>query len=242
LNNKNPQISTEIYHLINKIIKRYRIEFKSYELYEEIKQTIREIASIMTEDGIACINFLFAEPNNKAGCFLYMTMLKHILNIFYSLMFQDFPEFFEDNLKSWMGILKGAIDFNIPLDDRQILILYLKAKRTAMMGLNLCCNSYSEDITEHHNDFLPSVWNLVNFVKQDENYSKLVRELLDYYKILFQYNRTTGFSSETVQHLVNNLIIPNMRMTDKEFDDFEDNPVNFLKVELEEADMDSSNF
>jgi exportin-2 (importin alpha re-exporter) len=169
-----------------------------------------------------------------------MTMLKNILNIFYSLMFQDFPEFFEDNLKAWMDIVKGALDFSIPLDDRNIIGLFLKVKSTGMHCLNLCCTNYSEDIVDYHNDFIPTVWNLAAMVKQDESYSKLVKELLDYYKILFQYNRSSGFHPDTIQHLINNLIIPNMKMTEKELDEFEENAIGFLKVELEEADMESS--
>lgn len=175
-------------------------------------------------------------------CFLYMTMLKHILNIFYSLMFQDFPEFFEDNLKAWMDILKGSLDFSVPLDNPYDLNLFLKVKKTAMRCLNLCCNNYSEDIVDYHNNFIQSVWNLVTLVKQEDSYSKLVRELLDYYKILFQYNRSSGFNPDTIQHLINSLIIPNMTMTNKELDEFEENAINFLKVELEEADMDSSKY
>jgi exportin-2 (importin alpha re-exporter) len=186
------------------------------------------------------VNFLFSDQiQNKQMCYVYMKILKHILNIFYSLLFQDFPEYFEDNLKAWMDIIKGTLDFSMLMDDR--LIISLKLKATAMHCLNLCCNNYSDDITDYHNGFMPSVWNLVMALKQDENYSKLVKELLDYYKILFQYNRTTGFQQDAIQHLVNNLIIPNMKMTGKELDEYEENPVNFLKVELEEADMDSSN-
>jgi exportin-2 (importin alpha re-exporter) len=245
LKNKNFQISVDIYDIIFQIIKRYRYEFKSYALFEEIKATISEIAPAMTEDGITCINFFFSdEKSNREMCILYLTLIKHIINIFISLNFQDFPEFFEDNLKSWIGILKGSLDFSmgIPSNDRVLNSLFIKVKKVAMKALNLYCNNYYEDIIQSHNDFLPSVWNLLNLIKHDETYAKLIREILDYYKILFQYKRTVGFESSTIQHLINNLIIPEMRMTNKEMDDFEDNPINFLKIELEEADMDSSKY
>lgn len=244
LKNQNHQISVDIYEIINRIIKRYRVEFKSYSLFSEIKLTLDEISQILTDDGIGCINFLFSDAkNNRDGAFLYCTLLKHILNIFISLNFQDFPEFFEDNLKNWIGILRGALDFtlNIPSNDLVLNALFIKVKKVAMKGLNLYCNNYYEDIANYHSEFLPSVWNLLSMIKHEETYAKLIREILDYYKILFQYNRTTGFDPSTIQHLVDSLIVPEMRLTNKEMDDFEENPINFLKVELEEADMDSSN-
>ena len=40
-------------------------------------------------------------------------MLKRILDIFYSLNYQDFPEFFEDHLKEWIEILQGSLKFQI---------------------------------------------------------------------------------------------------------------------------------
>jgi exportin-2 (importin alpha re-exporter) len=173
-----------------------------------------------------------------------MVMFRHILNIFHALNYQDFPEYFEDNLKTWIQILKSGVEFNFPISQGDNLFLQgiVRLKTTVMKCVNLYCNNYYEDILDYHAEFYPHVWNLVQFVKNEETYSKLVRELLDYYKILFQYSRNSGFSSETIQHLINNLIIPNMRMTLKELDEFEENPINFLKVELEEADMDSSKF
>jgi len=152
---------------------------------------------------------------------------------------QDFPEFFEDNLSSWIGILKGALEFS--LTDNLALRLYIRVKKSAMKALNLYCSNYYEDFSQYHNEFYPSVWNLVLFVKHEETYSKLIKESLDYYKILFQHKRLQGFDTSTIKHLINGLIIPEMRLTSRELDEFEDNPINFLKVELEEADMDSSN-
>ena len=242
--NKNPTISLTIYHLISKIIKRYRLEFKSHELFEEIKNTIREIAPVLTDDAALALNFLFSEQKNDiAFASLYMNMLKHILHIFYALNYQDFPEFFEDHLKTWMGILKGTLETQeINNLDINCLRLFLGVKSTVMKCLNLYCNNYYEDILAYHNDFFAPVWNLTLIVKHEDLYSKLIRELLDYYKILFQYTRQHGFDEKTIQHLVNNLIIPEMRMTNKEVDDFQDNPINFLKIELEEADMDSNKY
>lgn len=237
---KNSQVSVDIYHLINKIIKRYRIEFKSYPLFEEIKNTIKEIAPQMTEDMGSALNFLYETSQNTEQTVMNLQMIKHIPNIFYSMNYQDFPEFFEDHLESWMNLLKGALELNIKLEDPNILHLFIKTKSVAMKCLNLYCNNYYEDFMRYHDNFLPVIWKLVLTIKEEEAYLKLTRELLDYYKILFQYKRTKNIDQSSVQMLINNLVIPNMKMTGKEIDDFDDNPINFLKIELEEADMDSS--
>jgi exportin-2 (importin alpha re-exporter) len=227
--------------MINKVIKRYRSEMKSRALYTEIIVTIQEIAAILTEDGITCINFFYSDERNKNrdACLLYLNLLNHIINIFYSLNSQDFPEFFEDNLNSWMAILRASIDFTLNITDVPMNSLFLKVKKSSMKSLNLYCNNYYEDFSQFHNDYYASVWSLVQIIKHEQHYEKLIKELLVYYKILFQFRRC-NLDSDSITLLINNLIIPEMRLTGKELDDFEDNPINFLKVELEESDMDSS--
>lgn len=238
---KNYAVSIELYHLIKKIIQRYRIEMKSYDLFEEIKLTIKHIAHIFTEDAVTCSQFLFSEEkNNQAMALSYIKMFRYIMSIFFSINFQDFPEYFEDNLKTWIEILKSGIAFDIPLFNKECLNEVIKLKTAVMKSINLYHNNYYEDIQDYVGEFYPLIWNLAIFVKNEDDYSKLVREILDYYKISFQYRRASGFSNETIQHLIDKLIIPNMQMTRQELDDYEENPTNFLKVELEEADMDSS--
>lgn len=151
------------------------------------------------------------------------------------MMFQDFPEYFEDNLPQWMDILIKSL--NIPGEITQSL---LKLEKRALTLLNLCCSNYSEDIKDYQGNFFPVVCELVQRVKHEEPYSKVIRELLDYFKFIFRYNR--GIDENFVQQLVNNLILPEMKLTGKEIEDFNDNPVNFLKIELEEADMDSNKY
>jgi exportin-2 (importin alpha re-exporter) len=239
LKNKDYSVSVEVYDLIQKIIKRYRTEFKSRALFAEIIKTIDHIAVPLTEDALNCLNPLINNQSSNLTV-LYLKMLHRILNIFISLNAQDFPEFFEDNLESWYKIIKATIDFNLNITDNEIHRLFIKVKKIGMKALNFYCEHYYEDFMQYHDNFLASVWNLFNIIKQEQKYEKLIKQLLDYYQTLFRYNRANAFDANTIQHLINNLIIPEMKLTNKELDDYEDNPINFIKVELEEIDMDSS--
>jgi exportin-2 (importin alpha re-exporter) len=231
--------------MIHKIIKRYRFEFKSHDLFEEIILTISQIGKLLTEDATTCIQFLFSnDKNNRDAVLYYLKMYNNIINIFYSLNAQDFPEYFEDNLSTWMNLLKGGLTYSLNIDsnDLDLLRLFIQSKKTTMKALNLYCQNYYEDFMNSHNDFIQDVWNLTGMVKCEQIYEKLNKELLDYFKFLFQYNRASGISYDQIQNLVGNLIVGEMKLTSKEIEDYDDNQVNFLKVELEEADMDSSKF
>jgi exportin-2 (importin alpha re-exporter) len=215
---------------------------KSYSLISEMKNSIACIAPVMTEDAIFFLNTFLSlqkESIEPIRVELYTKTMTLILKIFYSLNSQDFPEFFEDNLESWMSILRGSLEVMVNVDMR----LLIKFKAAGLRALNLYCLNYYDDFTAYHDAFIPIVWNMMTFARTGIEYAKIVKQLLDYYKVLFQFNRgKSSFNSENIQFLIDGLVIPNMSMTDKELDDFEDNPINFLKIELEEIDMDSSNY
>jgi exportin-2 (importin alpha re-exporter) len=244
----NIYLSCELYDLIRLITKKYKIEISSYGLIEEIICTIKNIANTMTQDSFNLINiFLQGEINeDMANISTYLKTLNSIVCIFHQMNYQDFPEFFEDNLQDWMKIILAFINLNVPnnyLNDRTISRLYLKLKTKSLRALNLYCNSYYDDFKEYHDSFIQPVWNMLVMTKTDEIFYKLTKELLDYFKILFNCNRIPlNFNiPQITKHITENLIIPNMRLTMKDLDEFEENPISFLKVEFEEVDMDSSN-
>jgi exportin-2 (importin alpha re-exporter) len=117
---------------------------------------------------------------------------------------------------------------------------FIKMLSITLQSLNLYCQNYYDDIKKYHDSFIEIVWNLTKILKQDEMYSRLAIRVMDYYNNLFQYHRAM-LNSEQVKFLVDFIIVPNMNLTSKEYDDFEDNPINFLKIELEEADNESCN-
>lgn len=196
----------------------------------------------MTQDCIIFINSLFSKDTNPEQAALYLQLTTCILQIFLSFNSPDFPEYFEDNLDSWMRILKSVIDIDLNLEG-QMFRYFIKMKTIGMRCLNLYCVNYFDDFFDYHNGFIQSVWNLLKYARTDIMYAKLVKQLLDYYKTLFQGNRASGmFDQNAVQLLIDNLVIPNLQLTSKELDDFEENAINFTRIELEEVDMDSSNY
>jgi exportin-2 (importin alpha re-exporter) len=242
LTTKNYILSYDIYDIIKKITKRYRVEQLTQQLVKEIKDAIANIAPLMTDDCITLINYFYSKDNiNPEQLCLYLQITTCIMHIFLSFNSPDFPEYFEDNLPSWMNILKGILDIDLNLDG-EIFNHFLKMKTIGMRCLNQYCLNYYEDMLDYHNSFIPVIWNLLKYARTDISYAKLVKQLLDYYKTLFQYSRTAGmFNQEAAQLLIDNLVIPNLQLTSKDLDDFEDNPINFTRIELEEVDMDSSN-
>ena len=243
--------SLHIYNLITKIIKRYHIESKSDPLFREIIYTMDKICKPMTDDAINIIKYFntYNNTDNKDIMMQCLQMMNKIMSIFYSLNYQDFPEFFEDHLTEWITILNDTLllpnktgDLNNNIDP-VIYELILKVKAKTLKNINLYYSNYYEDIEKYAQELCSSVWTLMckNKVIKD-NYSKLMKELLDFFKSGFQMGKINNLNMEQLNQIFEYIILPNLSMSQQEIEDFQENPVEFLKIEFEEYDMNSNKY
>ena len=241
--------SKHIYDLLPKIIKRYHIESKSEPLFREIINTMNYICQPMTEDALNIIKiFNNYDPKNvnNENMIQLLQMMNKIMSVFYSLNYQDFPEFFEDHLQDWITILNDTVllpnkSSNMSLvKDLKQLVFKLKAK--TLKNINLYYSNYYEDVEQYVQLFCSSVWTVMCQCKTNDNFSKLMKELLDFFKYGFQMRRMNNLNMEQLNQIIENIILPNMIMSDKESEEFLDNPIEFLKIEFEEYDMSSNKY
>uniref|UniRef100_A0A669D6U9 Exportin-2 n=1 Tax=Oreochromis niloticus TaxID=8128 RepID=A0A669D6U9_ORENI len=104
------------FHIINGVLrtahslfKRYRHEFKSNELWSEIKLVLDTFALPLTELFKATIELCQTHATDVNALKVLFSSLTLIAKLFYSLNFQDLPEFFEDNMETWMTNFHGLL-------------------------------------------------------------------------------------------------------------------------------------
>ena len=243
-----PNKNVHLYDLISKLIKRYHIETRSAPLFKEIINTMKYICQPMTDDAQKIIAYLKNNNNiDENSMNTSLKILNKIMSIFYSLNYQDFPEFFEDHLKEWIEILNDILVFPNNNSDMskfqgKILDLLLKVKAKSLKNVNLYYTNYYEDVENYVQPFYNSAWILMCQCKINDTFSKLMKELLNFFKAAFQMNRLNNLNQQQLMQIFDNIIYPNMKMTQKEIEEFEDNPIEFLKVDFEEYDMSSNKY
>ncbi len=250
LNKHDMSKSKFIYQLITKIIKRYHLESKSQPLFREIINTMKYICQPMTEDALNIIKFFNNyNQNNKNDELMIqcLQMMNKIMSIFYSLNYQDFPEFFEDHLEEWITILNDTVllpnkNSNMNTINKNLLDLVIKLKAKTLKNINLYYYNYYEDVKNYIQQFSSSVWTVMCTCKTNDNFSKLMKELLDFFKCGFQMRRMNNLHMDQLNQIIENIILPNMVLSEKEKEEFLDNPVEFLKIEFEEYDMSSNKY
>lgn len=103
------KFATGDFHVINGVLrtahslfKKYRYEFKSNELWAEIKFVLEKLAQPLMDLLTATMGLTQTHANDANALKIIYNSLTLVCKVFYSLNFQDLPEFFEDNMATWM--------------------------------------------------------------------------------------------------------------------------------------------
>ncbi|GFO03315.1 exportin-2-like [Plakobranchus ocellatus] len=225
------------------IFKRYRHEFKSQELWEEIKFVLENFASTLTELFKATMGLATTHANDPKALKVIFSSILLICKIFYSLNFQDLPEHFEDNMDVWMEHFLHLLRADNKLlqtdDDEAGLLEQVKSQICDNVGLY--AQKYDEEFSTHLPNFVKAIWELLVTTGPSVKYDLLVSNAIQFlasvaerpnYKSLFD-------GTETLANICEKVVVPNMQLREADEELFEDNPEEYMRRDIEGSDVDT---
>ncbi|XP_014473993.1 PREDICTED: exportin-2 isoform X1 [Dinoponera quadriceps] len=233
-----------VLHTAHSLFKRYRYEFKSENLWREIKFVLNQFAKPLTDLFLATMNLTQVHANNAEALTVIYNSLVILCKVFYSLNFQDLPEFFEDNMESWMRNFHTLLNVEVPSlqttgDEEAGVIEQLKSQVCDNVGLY--AQKYDEEFQPYLPEFVTAVWNLLTSTGQQPKYDSLVSNALQFlatvadraqYRHLFE-------DPTTLSSICEKVIIPNMEFRESDNELFEDNPEEYIRRDIEGSDIDT---
>uniref|UniRef100_A0A672IRX6 Exportin-2 n=1 Tax=Salarias fasciatus TaxID=181472 RepID=A0A672IRX6_SALFA len=239
------------FHIINGVLrtahslfKRYRHEFKSNELWSEIKLVLDTFALPLTELFKATIELCQTHATDVNALKVLFSSLTLISKLFYSLNFQDLPEFFEDNMETWMTNFHGLLTLDNKLlqtDDEEEAGLLELLKSQICDNAALYAQKYDEEFQPYLPRFVTAIWNLLVSTGQGVKYDLLVSNAIQFlasvcerphYKHLFE-------DQNTLTSICEKVIVPNMEFRSADEEAFEDNSEEYIRRDLEGSDIDT---
>lgn len=239
------------FHIINGILrtahsifKRYRFEFKSQALWTEIKFVLDKFAQPLTELFEATVQLTVAHANNPEALKVIYSSLLIICKVFYSLNFQDLPEFFEDNMKTWMGHFRNLLTVKVDClktgdDEEPGIIEQLRSQ--VCSNVSMYALKYDEEFQSFLPEFVTDIWNLLITTGKEHKYDSLVSNALQFlatvadraqYRHLFE-------QPEVLSSICEKVVIPNMEFRPSDEELFEDNPEEYIRRDIEGSDIDT---
>lgn len=225
------------------IFKRWRSQFRSDELFKEIIFVLERFCEPYLQL-FRRTDFLLCEPTFKALPLPQKLQLSQsmilLTQIYLDLNSQDLPPFFEDNNHEFMTYFaKYLVDWGNDIkfndsddDDEPTPLEIIRASICEIVEL------YSQrylDAFPQMGAFVERVWTLVINLDSSTKYDLLIAKALRFLSTVVRNpdQRQAIENEATLNQFCEKIILPNMQMRNNEEEMFEDDPLEYIRRDLE---------
>lgn len=229
----------------NSIMKRFRYVFKTDALFSELKYVL-ELLQEPLLGLFKAMGDMLATPGATAQQLgVVMEALRLICRIFFSLNWQDLPEYFEDHMPEWMTLFAKHLSYENPLlvdaDEENEPGPIEKLQAAVVENVNLYADKYEEEFQPHLPAFTTAIWGLLMKVgplpKSDILATTSIRFLTN---IVGKAMHVGLFSAEgTLHQIVQAIVVPNLQLRTSDEELFEDNAADYIQCDMEGSDSDT---
>jgi exportin-2 (importin alpha re-exporter) len=189
-------------------------------------------------------NLITSSQNNPAALQEAFSTLNLIMKLFYDLSCQDLPPDFEENIGDISSLLLKYLTYdNAALhtsDDSESGVLeYVKAGIFEV--LILYTQKYEDAFGPQLESFVKSSWTFLMAVGLETKYDILVSKALQFLTAVASIPQYAQSFSDptTLGQVIEKVILPNLSLRESDVELFEDEPIEFIRRDLEGSDSDT---
>ncbi|PYH48199.1 putative chromosome segregation protein Cse1 [Aspergillus saccharolyticus JOP 1030-1] len=240
----NPTVNNGVLQVAHSIFKRWRPLFRSDELYSEINHVLERFGSPFLALFEGLDTFLEQNKANKENLIQGFTQLNLMVKLMYDLSCHDLPPMFEENISGIASLLLKYLTYDNQLlhtdDDTEAGPLEF-ARAGIFEVLTLYVQKYMDEFKPHVGQFVESSWNFLTTVGQETKYDILVSRALQFLtSIAGMSEHAVVFQAEgTLSQIIEKVILPNVSLRESDEELFEDEPIEFIRRDLEGSDSDT---
>ncbi|KAL1987176.1 hypothetical protein VTN96DRAFT_4782 [Rasamsonia emersonii] len=244
LDPKNPAINNGVLQVAHSIFKRWRPLFRSDELYTEINHVLDRFGNpyLALFEGLDA--FLEENKSNKEKLTQGFTQLNLMIKLLYDLSCHDLPPMFEDHLGAISTLLLKYLLYDNELlhtsdEGESGLLEFVRAGIFEV--LTLFVQKYIDVFGSHVGQFVGNSWNLLTTIGQETKYDILVSRALQFLTstIVITEHASIFQDQSTLSQVIEKVILPNISLRESDEELFEDEPIEFIRRDLEGSDSDT---
>ncbi|KAI0012782.1 CAS/CSE protein [Xylariaceae sp. FL0662B] len=240
----NYKVNNGVLEVAHSIFVRWRPLYRSDELYIEINHVLNTFAIPFLSLLSATDQQIAAHSNDKTALKGYFDTMSLLIKVFYDLSCQDMPPQFESNLEHISELLHKYLTYENPLlatDDDSEAGVIETVKADICDALELYVNKYDDDFGRYTQVFISSAWSLLSSIGPETKYDNLVSKALHFLTAIAGTSQHSGaFNDEAVlSQVVEKVVLPNVALRESDIELFEDEPIEFIRRDLEGSDTDS---
>lgn len=223
---------------------KFRSQARSNQLLKEIKYTVEGFQTTHLKVFKATLQRVLAGlPPDQLKT--HFELLNATIGAFYSLQVVDLPEFFEDHREEYftgfIELLKYSNDAVSGSGDQQGLLEQVKGGICESMALYT--DKYQEEFQPYLQGCVGTVWTLLISLDQQEKNDRLVSKGILFLSSAAATRWEAGnnpFDDPSVlSGICEKVVFPNILLRDSDIELFEDNPLEYVRRDMEAADQDT---
>ena len=228
----------------NSIFKKFRYIYKTEELMGQLLYCLKAFQAPLLEVFKASGNTVLTSSNDKETLVIVLETLRLMTRIFFSLNWQDLPEFFEDNISVWMGEFAKYLTYQNPLlvnprDELEPGPIE-KLQAAIIENLSLYVTKYEDEFAPHLPLFTQLVWKLLIEVSALPKHDNLATHAIKFLTCVSSKKVNAPlFTDAVVRDIVEQIVVRNLTATEADEELFEDNPTDFIRRDVEGSDQDT---
>eukprot|EP00252_Welwitschia_mirabilis_P008441 TRINITY_DN2027_c0_g1_i1.p1 TRINITY_DN2027_c0_g1~~TRINITY_DN2027_c0_g1_i1.p1 ORF type:complete len:966 (-),score=126.84 TRINITY_DN2027_c0_g1_i1:393-3290(-) len=224
----------------NSIFKKFRYEYKSNELFIDLKYCLDNFAAPLLDVFLKTGPLIASNMQNRSVLKPLFECQRLCCRIFFSLNFQELPEFFENHMKEWMTEFKTYLTISYPVleESKEDIVDQLRA--AICENINLYIEKNEEEFQDYLQDFASAVWSLLMNISTDMSRDKLAVTAIKFLTTVSKSVHHTLFSSpDILRQICESIVLPNVMMREEEEELFEMNHVEYIRRDIEGSDLDT---
>mmetsp|Transcript_22762 Transcript_22762/g.44700 ORF Transcript_22762/g.44700 Transcript_22762/m.44700 type:complete len:978 (-) Transcript_22762:250-3183(-) len=228
----------------NTLFKMFRDEQASDDLFLKLKYCLEQFQAPLLVFFKQCTSMIEANANNQEALSNVFTAVRLLTRIFYSLNWQDLPEYFEEHIAEWMTEFHKLLVYEnniLESDDEDQPGKIELVQEAIIKNLSLYLSKYEEEFQPHIKDFAITTWNLLNKTPTLARYDGLVTMALEFLaKLIGNVRQKELFAQpSTLQEIIEKIVVPNLRLRESDYETFEDNPMEYIRRDIEGSDSET---
>lgn len=248
-NTQNLPVLLGLLRTAHAIFKCFRYVERSDALYTKLKYTLEHFQEPLLRlyHGISQEIHTLGPQNDASQLQPRLEALRLMTRIIFSLNYQDLPEFFEDHMETWMQELAQYLEYKVPpclvdADEENEPSVVDQLQAAIIQVLDL----YSSKDEEPFLPFLPKctklIWNLLMTVTNQPKHDELATQAILFLKCLVDkpFHRALFEAKETLQQIVESIVLPNLLFREADQEMFEDNPQEYMLIETQGDSKETS--
>lgn len=241
---ENHVINVGVLQVAHSIFSRWRPLFRSDELFTEVNHVLSKFAApymSLLQNLDSCIE---RDKSNKAALLEDFAELDIAVQLFYDLSCQDLPPQFEDAMSPLADLLLKYLRFDNSLlrtDNEEEAGPLENVKAGIFEGLTLYVQKYYDAFEPHVKRFVENSWELLTTVGLEPKFDVLVSKALNFLtSTTNNAEQAKPFNDNNVlAQVVEKVILPNLSLRDSDIEMFEDEPIEFIRRDLEGSDSET---